>query len=130
MRRVFLVLAVMVALLGGCVPQPRWMLETPRAISFPAPLSRENAAKAIMSGGIRLGWVMEKTGDGVIAATINRQGRTVKLDIAYTEKGYTITHKDSANMRDENGAILSTYYRWLRNLEKEINYAANLVDAK
>lgn len=87
-------------------------------------LSMAQMEKAIMIGGSRVNWRMQKVKPGLIEATQMARSHTAVVEIPFTEKNYSIIYKSSVNLKaDGDGNIHKTYNRWVRNLDKEINAA-------
>jgi hypothetical protein len=71
-------------------------------------------------GGVGLGWKMEKTEPGRIEGTLQARESTANITIKYDATHYSITYKDSTNMKYEAGNIHFNYNKWIRTLDKRI----------
>lgn len=95
-----------------------------------APVNASNAnydladvTKAIKSAGTGLGWQMKEETPGHIVGTLFLRSHMAKVDITYTLDEYSITYKDSTNLKYNaaNGTIHRNYSGWIQNLTNGIN---------
>jgi PBP1b-binding outer membrane lipoprotein LpoB len=79
--------------------------------------------KKIIEAGISKGWQMKKVQPGSIMATIHLREHMVQIMINYTPKSYSISYKDSTNMKydDETATVHANYNNWITNLSNAIN---------
>ena len=82
----------------------------------------ENIEKAIMRGGITLGWQMAPKGPGRVEGVLVLRTHRAVVDVTYDTKSFSITYKDSVNLdyKESNKTIHSNYNGWIQNLEKGI----------
>ena len=97
------------------------------AAEIPAGLSNAKIVKAIQTGGAQRGWVVTEEGAGHLLATLNIRSHTVRADIKFTSSSYSITYRDSQNMKFKKGKIHGNYNKWVRNLDGDIQRALMLV---
>ncbi len=77
--------------------------------------------REIIEAGTKLGWQMKKEAPGHILGTLYLREHMVKVDVRYTNKDYSITYKDSSNMKYDGTNIHSNYNGWVQNLSNAIN---------
>ncbi len=95
--------------------------------AIPQGLTQDKIVKAIKAGGAQRGWVIDEQGPGHLLATLNIRSHTVRADIHYDSTSYSITYKDSVNMKFKKGRIHGAYNKWVSNLEGDIQRALQLV---
>ncbi|MDR3073371.1 MAG: hypothetical protein LBV01_01440 [Deltaproteobacteria bacterium] len=129
MKRIALLALCVLFLLPACKSSFNTAeIETIDQRSFGVSLTKEQAAKAITQAGSRLGWQIRQVSTGLLEGTLRNRQHLVVVDIPYTAKEYSIKYKSSSdNMYSEDGKIHKSYNRWVRNLEKEIGIAAQML---
>ncbi len=117
------ILSVVAMLLSGCAPTPIRDIENAPVNASRADYDLSDVTNAIKSAGIGLGWQMKEETPGHIVGTLNLRSYVAVVDITYTLDDYSISYKDSTNLRYDAGsnAIHSSYNRWIRNLAKHID---------
>lgn len=77
---------------------------------------------AIKRAGTTLGWDVKRVNDGHATAQLNLRTHMALVDIAYNHKEYSITYKESMNLKydGEKGTIHSNYNGWIENLNQAI----------
>lgn len=80
----------------------------------------EDVERAIIKGGIGMGWEMYRQQPGTIEGTLHIGQHTVEVTIPYNRESYSIDYKDSKNMLYDSGSIHKSYHRWIENLNKAI----------
>ena len=98
-----------------------------QASPVPPGLSPEQIEKAIANGGAQRGWVVQSVTPGHMLGTLNIRRHTVRVDIRYTSASYSITYKDSDNIKFREGKIHGAYNRWVRNLNGDIQQALKII---
>lgn len=85
-------------------------------------LTLEQVQKAIIEAGAGLKWTMAVVKPGQIVGTLNLRSHTAIVDIAYTPKTYSITYKDSVNLKydADKQTIHENYRGWVMNLDNAI----------
>lgn len=119
--------ALCVLLLAGHVQAAYEEIYNVDAATIPQGLTQEKIVQAIKTGGAQRGWVIDEQGPGHLLATLNIRSHTVRADIRYNTTSYSITYKDSVNMKFKKGRIHGAYNKWVRNLEGDIQRALMLV---
>lgn len=84
--------------------------------------SLEDVQKAIITAGTGLNWSMTVVKPGYIVGTLNIRSHTAVVDIMYNAKTYSITYKDSTNLRynAEKKTIHEQYRSWIQELDNNI----------
>jgi hypothetical protein len=100
------------------------MAASPEAITstVPAGTSIATLEDALIKGSAKTGWRTAKTAAGVMESTLQIRQHTVIVTITYSAASYTITYKDSTNMKynaDKN-SIHNNYNKWVRNMDKNV----------
>lgn len=85
------------------------------------PLSDNDVRNAIIEAGTELGWKMTPTGPGHIVGTLYIRSHKAVVDIPYTTKSYSITYKDSENLKYTGTTIHSNYNGWVKRLDQTIS---------
>ena len=98
-----------------------------QAAPIPSGLTPQQVEVAITNGGAQRGWVVERVAPGHLLATLNIRRHTVWADIRYGATSYSITYKDSANIKFRKGKIHGAYNKWIRNLNGDIQQALQLI---
>lgn len=116
-------LLAMLTLAVGCSRSvPLHNLDNQTIISQ-SPLSLETVETSIVKGGRTLGWQIKVVGPGHIVATLNIRRHQAVVDIPFDTEKYSIEYKDSTNLDYDGTRIHPNYYRWVNNLNKEIQRA-------
>lgn len=84
--------------------------------------SLEEMQKAILTAGAGLNWSMAVVKPGHIVGTLNVRSHQAVVDIVYNSKTYSITYKDSTNLKydAEKKTIHENYRSWIQNLDNNI----------
>ncbi|MCA9469516.1 MAG: hypothetical protein KC643_29300 [Nitrospira sp.] len=114
---------LILVILGGCRTAPIYNVNEasiPNAIGKELPL--EEVTKGIVAAGAKHGWAMNVEKPGKIVGTLGVRGHVAIVDIIYNTKSYSITYKDSNNLKydKEDSTIHSNYNAWIRNLHVSI----------
>lgn len=75
---------------------------------------------AIIKAGAGNGWQMNPVQDGLIIGTLNIRTHQAVVNINYDSKTYSITYKDSLNLKYNGSTIHSNYNGWVTNLDNAI----------
>jgi len=114
-------LAVAVALLGGCRTAPIYNVnDAAVVVAAGKQASMDGVKSAILSAGNLLGWQMTDTAPGVITARIELRTHTATAEVKYSAKSYSIRYLDSTNLQAADGNIHKNYNGWIENLDREI----------
>lgn len=84
--------------------------------------SLEEIQKAIVTAGTGLNWRMAVVKPGLIVGTLSVRSHMAIVNIAYDTKTYSITYKDSTNLKydAEKQTIHENYRGWIQNLDNAI----------
>ena len=123
-----LVLLFSALVLTGCAQKVPLM-----NLASPMPLVKKTANKDIEAAIIRAGaltnWSVVPAGPGAMTGTLHVRGKhTAVVDIAYDQKEFRITYKDSDNLNYDDGKIHRSYNRWVATLEKNIRRELSLLN--
>jgi len=128
---IFLVV-IMVLFVGCRTMQPVFNVETANinTVSGKEP-KLEDVTRAIVSaaGSSTPPWNMQVVKPGHIVATLHNRRHMAQVDIQYTTKGYSITRKDSAELKydAEKGTIHPNYNNWIQYLDNTIQIKLNML---
>ena len=86
----------------------------------PAGKTAQQVGDAIVAAGNSLGWQMKPAGPGRMTGTLLLRDHQAVVDIAYSAAAYSITYKDSSNLKYDGTTIHSNYNGWIQNLDKAI----------
>ncbi|MDX8378022.1 MAG: hypothetical protein R8L53_08385 [Mariprofundales bacterium] len=75
----------------------------------------------IVQAGDDLGWRMAKIKPGHIVATLYLRKHMAKVDIKYSNDNYSITYKDSRELKHKGNSIHPNYNGWVQNLSNAIS---------
>ena len=92
----------------------------------PAGLSMEQVRKAIQRGGAKRGWIVRQTAPGHLIATLNVRKHMVQTDVTFDQSTYSITYRDSDNMKYTEGRIHGRYNSWVHNFDGDIQRELHL----
>lgn len=87
---------------------------------IPAALSSAQVENAIVTGMTTRGWVPKVIAPGHVEARLLIRSHMVAVDIEFRETTYSITYKDSDNLKYKNGKIHRNYNRWVANLNLDL----------
>lgn len=116
---ILVILSLLIVSVAGCRTAPIYNVNS-APINARANVTLAEVGKTITQAGAGLGWQMRQVNPGLIEGRLNLRGRTAVVDIPYTTKTFSITHKETSGLRDEDGAIHKNYNGWIQNLEKTI----------
>lgn len=83
--------------------------------------SLDEVGKAITRAGVALGWEMKTVKPGNIVGTLKPRTHIAVVDITYDTKTYSITYKDSTNLKYNGEKIHKNYNSWIKNLDQGIH---------
>lgn len=92
--------------------------------------SLEEMQKAILTAGVGLNWSMAVVKPGHIVGTLNVRSHQAVVDIVYNSKTYSITYKDSTNLKydAEKKTIHENYRSWIQHLDNNIRNRMTVAD--
>lgn len=84
-------------------------------------MSLDDVKQAIVRAGASSGWVMTGEKPGNLVGTYRERHHTAVVDIKYTTRSYSISHKDSEpGLKHDGETIHQQYNVWNRDLERRI----------
>lgn len=122
MRNIIKTLAVALiasVFLIGCRTNPILNIQD-APIQVSSKHSDEDISKAILRAGASLGWRMQQVDKGHMTGTLTLREHVAIVDIKYSRKSYSITYKDSTNLKYDGTTIHSNYNGWVMNLDRNI----------
>ncbi len=125
-------LIVVMVLLVGCKGSPIFNVKDANinTVSGNEP-ALEDVTRAIISAAANSNppWNMDIVQPGHIVATLHNRTHMAQVDIEYTTKGYSITRKDSADLKydPESETIHAGYNKWVQRLDSNIRIKLNLL---
>jgi len=121
---IFLILTTL--LFAGCRTAPVYNISD---AAFPEQGATESdIARAIVTAGGSLGWVMKKKEPGHIIGTLRIRDHIAVVDIAYDDEKYSITYNDSTNLKYDGTVIHSNYNSWITNLSNAISNQVSMLN--
>jgi hypothetical protein len=124
MNRKFILifLAMTVALGIGCRTAPvKNVVDAPVSLHGGQSPSIAEVEKAIVTAGAGLGWRIKSQSPGNLVGTLALRDHIAVVDIKVNPETYSITYKDSTNLKYDGTDIHSNYNGWVKNLENSIN---------
>ncbi len=98
-----------------------------QAAPVPAGLTDAQIEQGVIQAGAQRGWVIAPVAAGHLLGTLNIRTHTVRVDIRYSSTSYSITYKDSDNLKFRNGRIHGAYNKWVRKLNGDIQQALKII---
>jgi len=85
-------------------------------------VTMDQVAKAIIEAGTERKWSMVVVKPGLIVGTLNVRSHQAVVDITYNTKSYSITYKDSTNLKYDakDNTIHENYRSWIQYLDNAI----------
>jgi len=127
-----LFLAVAMVLFVGCGGKPVFNVNDAsfNTVSGKEP-ALEDVTRAIVSASANSfpAWNMQVVKPGHIVATLHNRSHMAAVDIQYTTKGYSITRKETSNLKynAEDGTIHPSYNKWIQRLDGNIRMKLNIL---
>jgi len=116
-----IILAAATLFFAGCRMAPVYNVSDAPFTTIPQSASQQDIARAIVTAGRSLGWIMEVKEPGHILGTLHLRTHTAIVDIAYNNTAYSITYNDSTNLSYDGTKIHSNYNGWVQNLSNAID---------
>jgi len=122
-RKIILTFLALVVALGiGCRTSIVKNVENaPVSLQAGQTPSMQEVEKAIITAGAGLGWRIKSMSPGNLVGTLALRDHIAVVDIKVDTEKYSITYKDSTNLKYDGTNIHSNYNGWVQNLEKSIN---------
>lgn len=119
----FLVVALCVGMLlaTGCRKAPIYnVTDAPIMDTSTTKLSQDSIVKAIVRAGAGLGWKIHRVEDGLMEGVLNIRAHQAIVSIAYDSETYSISYKNSTNLKYDGSKIHRNYNSWIHNLDRAI----------
>lgn len=124
MKRVLLAFALVVmVMISGCMRMAPLKNVTDSAITTGSEKSGSlmELGEAVIRAGSSLGWRMQRSKPGHIVGTLFLGSQMAAVDITFNEDTYSITYKNSSNLKYDGTEIYRNYNGWIKRLDDEIN---------
>ncbi|MEJ2456472.1 MAG: hypothetical protein P8103_20310 [Candidatus Thiodiazotropha sp.] len=115
----FVAMIVFTMALIGCRTAPVYNV-TDAPINASEKATAEDVKKAILSAGAGLGWQMKEVEPGHIVGSLFLRKHSAVVDIPYSTESYSITYKDSTELKYDGTNIHGNYNGWIQNLDRAI----------
>jgi hypothetical protein len=120
LKTIALISAIIFTLgLVGCRTAPVYNVES-SPIEVSPETSWQDVKKAIVSAGASLGWQMKEVETGHIVGKLFIRDHMAAVDIKSTRSAYSITYKDSSELKYDGVKIHKNYNSWIQNLDRAI----------
>lgn len=99
---------------------------------IPEGLKLSQIEKSIKKSGANRNWIFKKSkAANTLEGNLMNRRHEVNVSIPYTEKNYQINYVSSKHMKynSSKNVIHRNYYRWVGNLQQEINRELRLAAA-
>jgi hypothetical protein len=119
-RTTLVVIATMLVV-AGCRTAPiRNVTNVPLNAAPGARLTMDEVAKAIWRGGQKQKWQISEVRPGELIGTLTIRSHVAVVTITHDTSHFSITYRDSTNLRESGSEIHKRYNTWVRNLEAAI----------
>ena len=126
LNKLFTVLLLfVVVVLSGCRSGPLYNVDNAPIDTGSAKVKLDDITKAIKNAATGLGWMAKTVKPGHIVATLSVRAHVAVVDIKYSTKTYSITYKDSVELKYDGTNIHSKYNAWVKNLDSRIRLQIN-----
>jgi hypothetical protein len=117
----FVFAALAVLLLAGCVTKPIQNVENHPIPTGTQPLSLDKIESLIIAAGYPRGWQFKREAPGHLVASQVQPKFSATVDIRFDQHAYSITHRSSTGLREEDGMIHTRYNHWIQILQRDID---------
>jgi hypothetical protein len=121
-RYLVLVLAAILIAGQGCRTTAPILTVTnaPLGSSPGSKVSLEEVSRAIWAAGKRLGWEMQEVRSGELTGTLTLRKHLAVVAITHDTSTFSITYRNSLNLRYHDNEIHRQYNNWVNNLARGI----------
>lgn len=105
--------------LAACRTAPVYNVES-EGLNAPSNARLSDVTKAIKRAGAGLGWSMTTQKPGHMIGKLAVRSHRAEVDIRYNTKTFTITYRDSQNLKYDGSNIHSNYNGWITRLRNMI----------
>lgn len=121
-----MVLIGVLLVVGACSGTPVYNAEG-QPFAANRPLQITDIEKAIRRAAASRGWTIKKLGAGKMEGRLAIRRHVALVDITYNLREFSITYKDSQNLKYTGSTIHKNYNSWVQNLAKDINSQVSLL---
>lgn len=121
-----LVFALVLLVMAGCRTAPVYNVQSSDLGASPR-ASLAAVTQAIKRAGIGLGWQMSEDGPGRITGRLALRSHVAVVGITYDTRHFSISYRDSTNLKYDGSQIHNNYNEWVRNLEQAIRVEASSI---
>lgn len=119
-RKTALILGLALAISGCRGATPVYNVES-EPLSVVRPATLQEVETAIRRAAARIGWTVKRLGPRKLEGRVVVRRHVALVDITYTTKEFSITYKDSQNLKYTGTTIHKNYNNWVLNLARAIN---------
>lgn len=83
-------------------------------------LSEEDIRSSIIHTASNRKWKCSESAPQTLSCKLKTRGHEAEIDIKYSKKEYSITHKGSKNLHEKEGDIHPKFNKWIQKLEDDI----------
>jgi hypothetical protein len=105
--------------LASCRGAPVYNV-TSATMASPPGATQEQVATAIKRARLSKGWQMIDKGPSEIEGRLNLRSHLAVVSITFDTKQFSITYKDSNDLKYDGSTIHRNYNGWVQNLEQAI----------
>lgn len=105
--------------ISGCRISPVYNVDS-AAIPDTGKYTLKQIKDAITKASFSQGWIMKADKPGHLIGTLNLRNHVAVVDIKYTATTYSITYKDSVELKYDGTNIHRNYNNWIKNLDNKI----------
>lgn len=116
-----IVIASSVVILSNC----RGRVPIQETTSLPIPmnaqyLSEDDIRSSIIHTASNRKWHCSESAPQTLKCHLKTRGHEAEIDIHYSKKEYSITHRGSKNLHETEGEIHPKFNKWVHKLEEDI----------
>lgn len=120
LRKAALILGLVLAF-GACrSADPIYNVQS-EPFSVDRAASMLDVENSIRRAAARLGWTIKRLAPGKLEGRLALRSHVALVDITHNTKEFSITYKDSQNLKYTGTTIHRNYNNWVRNLAKAIH---------
>jgi hypothetical protein len=112
--------------LAACRTAPVYTVES-EGLGSPPNAKMSQVTKAIKRAGAGLGWAMKTRKAGHLVGSLAVRSHRAVVDIRYNTKTFSITYKDSQNLKYDGTNIHNNYNGWIQRLRNAILAQASAI---
>lgn len=131
-KQIFFATLLAAVVVAGCNTAPVMEVRNApyglTAASASTRLSLGATERAIIKAGANRGWIMQRIAPGHLEGQLLVRGHVAIVDILFNRDEFTISYKDSSNLKYDPGArtIHRRYNGWVQTLSEDIQREVQL----